>query len=61
MAEPVIITPAMRDAVRREECLAHGHSFSEVVQFGCLAPQLVMCNHCGSTWRIHPEDTEKHF
>lgn len=54
-------TSEQRAAVRRDECRLHGHSFTEVVALGCLAPQRVRCDNCGSVWRIHPEDVRADF
>lgn len=54
-------TPGQRQAVRRDECRVHGHRFSEVLKLGTLAPQSVICDNCGATWRIHPDDQERNF
>jgi hypothetical protein len=54
-------TPEQRAAVRRDECRAHGHSFTEVATYGLLAPQSVVCTNCGAMWRIHPDDVHANF
>jgi hypothetical protein len=54
-------TPEQRAAVRRDECRAHGHSFTEVLSGGTMAPQRVVCSRCGASWRVHPADVSLDF
>lgn len=61
MAERIEVTDDMRLAVKREECTAHGHSYTHVQVMHTLAPQHVVCSNCGSSWRIHPDDLRKNF
>ena len=52
----------MRLAVARERCNRIGHDLSVVIErLGTLAPQLVECSRCWSTWRIHPEDIAENW
>lgn len=44
-----------------EHCRRHGHDFSQVVEWGCLAPRSVVCRCCGSEWLINPDDALKDF
>lgn len=49
-------TTAEIQKVQRWECSTRGHSFSEVMVYGRLAPQLVHCTRCGSRWEVvNPE------
>lgn len=54
-------TAEQRAAVRRDECRAYGHRFTEVTSMRSLAPQSVLCDTCGATWRIHPDDVSENF
>lgn len=49
MTEP---TPEEIAKVKRWECETQGHEFTEVLVFGSLEPQAVMCSRCGQTWEI---------
>lgn len=65
MSDEPVLTDEMRERVKqelkREECMHHGHSFSQVMTMGSLAPTLTLCTNCGASWRIHPEDAGKDF
>jgi hypothetical protein len=49
------------DPLRQEHCRGHGHDFGQVIKWGCLAPQSVVCKRCGAEWRIHPDDIQENF
>jgi len=50
-----------RQAVARDECRLSGHTFTELVVHGSLAPVAVVCRRCGSAWHIHPDDQGRNF
>lgn len=50
-AEELVVTPAMRNAVRREGCKLNGHSYDVITSFGSAEPSFVICANCGVSWR----------
>lgn len=56
-----LFTPEMLALKRRNECRESGHAIEAVVGLGDLAPQMVACGNCGTSWRIHPDDEGKAF
>ena len=54
-------TVEQRAAVRRDECRAHGHRFTETLVLRSLAPQSIICDNCGAVWRIHPDDVDANW
>lgn len=47
-------TLEQRQAVRRDECRAHGHSFDTIGTSS--GPVRIVCSNCGASWRLHPDD-----
>lgn len=45
-------TPEEIARVRRYECLARGHSWREVMQFGSEDPVQIVCSNCGRSCRV---------
>lgn len=54
-------TLEQRLAVARDECRILGHTFDSWRTLDTLAPQGIMCLHCGSHWRVHPDDAHLDF
>lgn len=54
-------TEDQRRAVARDQCRMSGHRISSVSAAESLAPMLVVCTRCDSTWRIHPNDQGQDF
>lgn len=52
MAEEIVVTEAMRKAVRAEECRLQGrHDFDIVVSMEG-EPTIVHCARCGEHWNV---------
>lgn len=51
IGDDLIVTDAMREAVRREECSLGGHDFNVIVNAGD-DPTAVVCARCGRTWHV---------
>ena len=50
-AQKLVVTDAMRLAVKAEQCSLRGHSFDTVVE-GLGNPVLVICTQCERSWAV---------
>lgn len=51
-AETLVVTDAMRRAVRTEQCAFDGHSLDTIVEGMTGVPVLVVCSHCERSWAV---------
>lgn len=51
-------TSEEQSKVARDECRTHGHTY-DVIKVTEGYPVKLLCDTCGSTWRLHPDDLEK--
>jgi hypothetical protein len=51
--EDLVVTDAMRRAVRREECDVGGHTF-DVMTTDDGSPIILKCARCGRGWNVFP-------
>jgi hypothetical protein len=51
--EDLVVTNAMRQAVRREECDMGGHTF-DVITGSDGVPLTLVCGRCGQGWNVFP-------
>lgn len=51
----------VRKLATQDGCLHYGHRFTHIMVEESLAPVEVICERCGASWRIHPDDRGKNF